>query len=112
MNKDYLPSKKYTSEELTKLGVTYSVNDSCVDELGDFLMCRKYNSTILDSKFVYNLPFSTSFTACGMYNYVWQKCQDKREREIFDQIAKVYREGHGKALSNDPQTKSFEKSSN
>lgn len=112
MNKDYLPSKKYTAEELMRLGITYSVHDSCVDELGDFLVCRKYNSTIMDSKFVYGLPFSTAYTACGMYNYIWQKCQDKREREIFDQIAKVYREGHSKALKPDSQATSTEKSSN
>lgn len=99
MNKDYFPSKKYTQEELKRLGVKYSVNDSCVDELGDYLLCRRYNSTVLDNKIVYKLPFSTSFTGCGMYNYIWNVCQDKREREIFDQIAKIYREDRSKAIS-------------
>lgn len=94
MNKDYYPSTKYTKEELFRLGITYSLQDSCVDELADYLTCRRYDSGALDSKFYYSIPGFTSLTQCGSLFKVWNRCQDKRERDIFEQLNKIYKENY------------------
>lgn len=39
---------------------------------------------------VYKLPFSNSFTKCGVLHSEWKKCQDYREREIFEEMRKLY----------------------
>ena len=39
MEKDYLPSEKYSQDEIEVLGVPYSLNDSCVDQLCDYRSC-------------------------------------------------------------------------
>ena len=98
MNKDYLPSAKYTKEELDRLDVPYVFTDCCVDELADYMYCKRYNQSFLDNKIFYYLPFSNSYTMCGGLQTIWNKCQEKREREIFEQISKVYKESYQKSL--------------
>lgn len=101
MNKDYLSSTKYTVEEIERLEVPYSLQDSCVDELADYLSCRRYKGSLVDNPFFYKIPFSGAFTACGSYNTIWNKCQKKREHEIFEQVAKVYKETYKQSLDKD-----------
>lgn len=98
-----MPSRKYTKEELERLDVPYSLNDSCVDELADYITCKRYNQTLLESKLVYYLPFSGSYTVCGRLNTIWTKCQDKREREIFEQLAKIYKDSYKETLDQNMQ---------
>ena len=39
MEKDYLPSEKYTQDEIDQAAIPYSLQDSCVDPLVDFRSC-------------------------------------------------------------------------
>lgn len=94
MNKDYMPSKKYTQEEITRYGVPYVFNDSCVDEYMDYIKCQKSHMGIIENKVIYKLPFSSSMTNCYNFNEIWTQCQEKREREIFEQMRKIYKESY------------------
>lgn len=98
MNKDYLPSSKYTKEELDRLEVPYVFTDCCVDELADYMFCKRYKKSFLDNKMFYALPFSSSYTMCGGLQAIWNRCEEKREREIFEQITKIYKESYQKTL--------------
>ena len=50
MEKDYIPSSKYTEEQLEELMIPYPLRDSCVDSFADYRGC--FNT----SKFNF-LPF-------------------------------------------------------
>ena len=39
MEKDFLPSERYTEEELEDLQIPYALRDCCVDPLADFRSC-------------------------------------------------------------------------
>ena len=39
MEKDYLPSEKYSQEEIEALRVPYVMQDSCVDSFCDYRAC-------------------------------------------------------------------------
>jgi len=43
MEKDYIPSTKYTQEEIDSLMIPYSLNDSCVNELVEYRSCGANN---------------------------------------------------------------------
>ena len=36
MEKDYLDSEKYTSDQIDELGIPYALKDSCVDHLVEY----------------------------------------------------------------------------
>ena len=40
MNKDFLPSEKYTQDEIDALSVPYVMQDSCVDSFCDYRACQ------------------------------------------------------------------------
>ena len=39
MEKDYLPSDRYTEDELDELQIPYALKDSCVDAIADYRTC-------------------------------------------------------------------------
>ena len=39
MQKDYIPSEKYSAEEIETLRVPYAMQDSCVDGFCDYRAC-------------------------------------------------------------------------
>ncbi len=57
MEKDYIPSSKYTEEQLEELMIPYPLRDSCVDSFADYRGC--FNT----SKFNF-LPFFQRFGPC------------------------------------------------
>ena len=75
MEKDYLPSEKYSKGEIDDLGVPYSLNDSCVDQLCD------YRSCVSQSKWNF-LPFFHNAGPCRQLYDRWIICQSNREFEI------------------------------
>ena len=75
MEKDYLPSEKYSQEEIESLGVPYSLNDSCVDQLCD------YRSCVGQSKISW-MPFFNYVGPCRLLYDRWIICQSNREFEI------------------------------
>lgn len=91
MNKDYLPSQKYTKEELIALNVPYVLQDSCGDLMADYLKCRKNVSSLFDNSVVYTIPGVRSLSSCYPLKYIWSECQKKRETEIFEKMRIVYR---------------------
>jgi len=92
MEKDYLPSAKYSKEVIESYDVPYMYQDFCVNEYVSFTKCARENPKIIENGLVYALPFSTSFTKCGMIKQMWRKCQEYREREIYDEMRKIYLE--------------------
>ena len=57
MEKDYLPSDKYTDEELEELQIPYVLKDSCVDPLVE------YRSCVNNSKWNF-MPFFYRYGPC------------------------------------------------
>lgn len=43
MEKDYLPSVRYSEEELDALQIPYALKDCCVDPLADYRSCVNNN---------------------------------------------------------------------
>ena len=68
------------------------MRDSCVDHYVPYLECKLENIAWRESKMVYRLPFSGSFTKCGKIFRTWDKCQEKREKEIFEKMRKIYKD--------------------
>ena len=92
MNKDYLPSKKYTCGEIERLQIPYVLQDSCTDLYVPYITCKKENMPLFENLFLYRIPLLNKISSCsGMYEK-WQKCQDKREREIFEKMRQIYRD--------------------
>lgn len=75
MEKDYLPSEKYSQAEIDALQVPYGLQDSCVDSLCDYRACLQ-NSRL---NFV---PFFHNVGPCRPLYDRWIICQSNREFEI------------------------------
>lgn len=90
MDKDFVKSKSFPEEVVNSFNVPYIYKDSCVDEYVKYVRCTRLYPRILENSFVYMMPFSNSFTQCGVLKHVWSKCQDAREIEIFDQMKRIY----------------------
>ena len=56
----------------------------------EFIKCTRENPRILENGFIYIIPFSNSFTKCGVLKSVWKKCQDYRETEVYEEMRKMY----------------------
>ncbi|KRX04376.1 hypothetical protein PPERSA_05637 [Pseudocohnilembus persalinus] len=93
MEKDYKGSKIYTEEQLNIYNVPYIYRDYCTDDYMNYLICARQSSKALENNLVYSLPFSNSFTKCGIYQNQWKQCQDYREREIYEEMRKLYLKG-------------------
>jgi hypothetical protein len=78
MEKDYLPSTRYTSDELNSLDISYKYRDFCQDDLADYAQCTRVNPRILENAMVYVLPFSEYFTRCKPMKQKWEQCEDYR----------------------------------
>jgi len=75
MEKDYLPSEKYSSDEIESLQIPYGLQDSCVDSLCDYRACQK------QSRWNF-LPFFNNIGPCRQLYDRWIICQSNREFEI------------------------------
>ena len=75
MEKDYLPSERYTEEELEELQIPYVFRDSCVDQMADYRFCNNNN------RWNY-LPFFQRLGPCRQLFDRWIVCQSNREFEI------------------------------
>ena len=92
MNKDYVTSKKYASVELDKLNIPYVMRDSCVDYYVPYLQCKMEHIGWKENRLFYKLPFAGVITSCANTHKTWEKCQDKREREIFEGMRQIYKD--------------------
>lgn len=92
MEKDYLPSAKYSKEVIQSYDVPYMYQDFCVNEYVAFTKCTRENPKIFENGLVYSLPFSSSFTKCSLPKTMWKKCQEYREKEIYEEMRKIYLE--------------------
>ena len=67
MEKDYLPSTKYTEEELDELMIPYALKDSCVDALADYRYCANSNKWNF-------MPFFNNYGPCRQLYDRWIIC--------------------------------------
>lgn len=75
MEKDYIPSEKYSMKEIEDLKVPYTFQDSCVDQICDYRSCVNESS--------YNfLPGFGWIGPCRHLYDRWIICQSNREFEI------------------------------
>ena len=88
MNKDYLPSTKYTDEELDHLDISYYFRDSCVNHLYEHIQCTQTRSFLTNNP-VYDL-FNYK-TSCKKKRKTWLRCQKQRESEIEAKMADYLR---------------------
>ena len=75
MEKDFLPSERYTEEELEVLQIPYALRDCCVDQLADFRSCVNINKWNF-------MPFFYKLGPCRQLHDRWIVCQSNREFEI------------------------------
>ncbi len=75
MEKDYIPSSKYTQEEIDEVQIPYSLNDSCVDALVEYRSCNMNNKWNF-------MPFFYRVGPCRQLFDRWVICQSNREFEI------------------------------
>lgn len=64
MNKDYIPSQRYTDQELQRLKVPYLFRDDCGDQMADYFSCKLNHSSLMDNELVYAVPLVRNFTKC------------------------------------------------
>ena len=75
MEKDYLPSQKYSQEEIDALSIPYALQDACVDSMCDYRAC------IQNSRWNF-IPFFHNLGPCRQLYDRWIICQSNREFEI------------------------------
>ena len=92
MEKDYIPSKKFPQEVIDSYGIPYLYQDLCVDDYVMYLRCVRLNPRILENGLFYALPLSKKFVKCKHLKTQWLKCQEYREREIFEEMRKIHLE--------------------
>lgn len=80
MDKDYEPSKKYSTHDFDNLEMPYKFRDFCQDDYAEYLYCRRARPNTLENNIMYFLPFSEYFTNCKILREQWMSCQDYREK--------------------------------
>ena len=75
MEKDYLPSERYSEDEMEELQIPYALRDCCVDQLADFRSCVSHNKWNF-------MPFFYKIGPCRQLHDRWIVCQSNREFEI------------------------------
>jgi len=75
MEKDYLPSQKYSQGEIESLMIPYALQDSCVDSLADYRSCN------INSRWNW-VPLFDKYGPCRDLHDRWIVCQSNREFEI------------------------------
>lgn len=96
MQKDYTPSTRYSTAELDALDIPYKYRDFCQDDLADYTQCGRVNPRILENPMVYALPLSEYFTRCKPMKLKWEQCEEYREREVFEEMRKLFVEQNRK----------------
>mmetsp|Transcript_8449 Transcript_8449/g.9547 ORF Transcript_8449/g.9547 Transcript_8449/m.9547 type:complete len:98 (+) Transcript_8449:42-335(+) len=92
MDKDYIPSTKFSQETIDSYDIPYIYQDFCVNEEVEFVKCMRENPRIIENSFVHSVPFSSLFSRCSTLKKVWKKCQEYRERQIYEEMRKIYLE--------------------
>ena len=75
MEKDYLPSERYSEDEMEEMQIPYALRDCCVDQLADFRSCVSHNKWNF-------MPFFYKIGPCRQLHDRWIVCQSNREFEI------------------------------
>lgn len=89
MNKDFVPSAVYEQEDIDRFNIPYYFQDSCVDHYVRFRACQQASSEIGRSSLV---SFLLPNSSCASKYRVWERCQNKRERDIEAKTVFVIRE--------------------
>lgn len=92
MEKDYIPSKKYTKEQIEILDIPYVYQDMCLDDYADYKFCLRINPAVLENSLLYKTPLLNRLTKCGKLRKQWEKCQNYRERDLFEEMKKIHLE--------------------
>jgi len=103
MEKDYLPSERYSEDELEELQIPYALRDSCVDQLADFRSCVTHNKWNF-------MPFFYKIGPCRQLHDRWIVCQSNREFEIKEKRRSSLKliEEAGQQMEKAHQSKKFE----
>lgn len=67
MEKDYVPSEKYSRGEIEGMKVPYALQDSCVDQIMDYRLC------VNNSKYSF-VPFFNRIGPCHELYERWIIC--------------------------------------
>ena len=86
MDKDYQPAKRFTADEIEALDMPYKYRDSCQDDYAEYLTCKRVSNNITESEMLYSFPLSDTFTTCKYLRNKWRRCQEHRERELFEKM--------------------------
>lgn len=45
---------------------------------------------IFENNFVYSIPFSEAIASCKVARRKWVRCEDYREKELFEEMKKIF----------------------
>lgn len=89
MNKDYIPSAKYTQEEIDRFGIPTYFQDACIDYYVRNKECVFSTSSLMQS---YPLAYMLQSHSCHKHYKLWERCEKKREKEIEDKMSVMLRQ--------------------
>ena len=72
------------------LDIPYKFRDFCQDDYADYISCARVRPNVIENKISYALPFSDYFTSCKLFRKQWQKCEEYREKEVFEELKKIF----------------------
>lgn len=90
MLKDFEGSAKYAPEIMDTLKIDYQYRDACVDFQVEYLSCVRQQPLLTENALVYSLPLINRVSQCQHPRQQWKACQNFREKEIFEEMRKVY----------------------
>ncbi|CAD8093829.1 unnamed protein product [Paramecium primaurelia] len=70
--------------------VPYYLQDSCVDEYVYYQQCLRHNPRFFENKLIHSLPFASALSNCAKKQQIFVRCQEYRERELFEEMRKIY----------------------
>lgn len=76
MEIDYIPSTKYSQEQIDDAKIPYVLNDSCVDTLLDYRLCFQTSS------FQWVPYYGPYYGKCKKLHEEWIDCQSNWEWEL------------------------------
>lgn len=79
-------------DDFESLGIAYQYRDFCQDEFAEYLTCVRRSPKTVENTIVYYLPMSEYFTRCKTLKDQWNQCQVYREKELFEELQKIYDE--------------------
>lgn len=72
------------------MDIPYKYRDFCQEDYADYVSCVRTHPRVFENNFFYSIPFSEAVSNCKILRKKWAKCEDYREKELFEEMKKIY----------------------